>query len=544
MHAHVTTEPVGRSRARREPTGPWDLIIIGSGLGALSTASVMAQLHDARVLVLERHGIVGGFTHTFRRKGGYRWDVGLHYVGGMNAGSVERAVADFVTGGQLEWLRMDEPFDKFVYPDLTFDVHGDRRQFEQALAAAFPQERAALASYFRDLGPAMRWTVWNAVGASASPLVRGAVRLGTRRWERLALQTTADYLERRFRDPKLRALLTSRWGLYGLPPSRSAFGLHAMLMRHYLTGGYYPAGGSSRIAQTIVPIVERQRGVFAVGQEVTRILVEDERARGVETRDRRGRIRRYEAPVVVSNAGAYNTYDKLLPPEHGRRNARRLAPLARQATSAVTVYLGLHDDPRTLGFRGENHWISDSYDHERCSWGDRLLEGQPERCFLSFPSLRDREPSSYTAEIVALARHEDFASWQHTGRGQRGADYDALKDRLAEGLIGLVERRYPGFAALIDRVEVSTPLSVEHFTASPFGAIYGLPGTPDRFQEKLVGTRTPIRGLYLTGADGFVYGILGALLSGVATAGALTGRLGFLRVLSAIRRASPPAAAS
>lgn len=59
----------------------FDVILIGSGIGTLSCASILAQLEKKKVLVLERHFKIGGFTHTFKRPGNYEWDVGLHYVG-------------------------------------------------------------------------------------------------------------------------------------------------------------------------------------------------------------------------------------------------------------------------------------------------------------------------------------------------------------------------------------------------------------------------------------------------------------------------------
>ena len=61
----------------------YDAIVIGSGMGALAFASIMAKLRKWRVLVLERHFKIGGFTHTFSRPGGWTWDVGVHYVGEM-----------------------------------------------------------------------------------------------------------------------------------------------------------------------------------------------------------------------------------------------------------------------------------------------------------------------------------------------------------------------------------------------------------------------------------------------------------------------------
>jgi phytoene dehydrogenase-like protein len=98
----------------------FDLIIIGSGIGGLTVASLMAQLERRRVLVLERHFRLGGFTHSFTRPGHRAWDVGLHYVGGMAAGDRGRQLFDLVTRFGVRWQKMPSPFEKFVYPDFTF----------------------------------------------------------------------------------------------------------------------------------------------------------------------------------------------------------------------------------------------------------------------------------------------------------------------------------------------------------------------------------------------------------------------------------------
>ena len=52
----------------------YDVIVIGSGIGGLATASLLAQLKHQKVLVLEQHFKVGGFTHTFSRHN-YKFDV-------------------------------------------------------------------------------------------------------------------------------------------------------------------------------------------------------------------------------------------------------------------------------------------------------------------------------------------------------------------------------------------------------------------------------------------------------------------------------------
>ena len=58
----------------------FDAIVIGSGMGGLTTASLLARHARKRVLILEQHYTAGGFTHVFHRPG-YEWDVGVHYIG-------------------------------------------------------------------------------------------------------------------------------------------------------------------------------------------------------------------------------------------------------------------------------------------------------------------------------------------------------------------------------------------------------------------------------------------------------------------------------
>lgn len=98
----------------------YDVIIIGSGMGGLTCASLLAKLENKKILILERHFTVGGYTHMFKRKGRFQWDVGLHYVGEMYEGSRYRALFDFVTNDQVEWVAMPDSYDIYHYPDFTF----------------------------------------------------------------------------------------------------------------------------------------------------------------------------------------------------------------------------------------------------------------------------------------------------------------------------------------------------------------------------------------------------------------------------------------
>jgi all-trans-retinol 13,14-reductase len=512
-------------------------------MGGLTVASLMAQLKHQRVLVLERHFRLGGFTHSFTRRGHRAWDVGLHYVGGMGAGEMGRQLFDLVTGFGVRWQKMPSPFEKFVYPDFTFDVPDDEASYRQALIARYPQERAAIDVYFRDLHAVAGWVGAQIVAQSVPGMVAPFIRMVSRRRRALALSTTAAYLDEHFRDRQLKALLASQWGDYGLPPSESAFAIHALVVGSYLGGGYYPVGGAGTIARSVAAIVSANGGQCLVDHRVTEIIVSDGAAVGVKVTSAESDVE-FTAPHVVSDAGAFTTFCHLVPqrvPIPFRADLERLAA----GHGFVTLYLAFNESPAQLGFRGENHWIYDGYDHDalfRRRGG--VLEGQPTGCYLSFQSLKDPEATSHIGEIVAFLDYESVAAWENQPWHDRGEEYDRLKHRIAEALLGFVDRHYPGFKSLVDYCEVSTPLTVEHFTGHLRGSVYGIPATPERFRRPYLSVATPVKNLYLTGADVASLGIMGAMMGGVATAARLLGGLGFFRIVAASRKSAAEAWAS
>ena len=511
----------------------YDVIVIGSGIGGLTTAGLLARVAGKRVLVLERHTEPGGLTHTFRRDGA-SWDVGVHYIGQLGPGSQGRAYFDYLSGGELEWNRMPDSYDRFVYPGVDLRVSSDPLRYERDLIAAFPQEARAIHRYFQDVRRVTRWAalgfVQGMVPRPAASLLRAAQRLGGRR----ATQTTKAYLDAHFRSPRLKAVLASQWGDYGLPPSRSAFAVHALIVSHYLEGAWFPRGGSARIARTFEKGIEQAGGAVRVAQEVTEILTENGKAVGVRVMDHRSaqvRERIYRAPVIVSAIGASNTFNRLLPTfgEIGKRTgpARRSLEHLGTGTSAVTMLLRLRNDPRSIGIDGGNIWVNRDLDHEGAQrYSDSLLEGRPHDVFVSFPSLKSGE-SPHTAELISFCDARAFRQWAEQPRENRGPEYFALKERIAQGMLELAERAAPGLTELVDYVETSTPLTYEHYTAHPAGAFYGPPATPLRFRSRPLGPRTAVPGLFLSGQDAGSAGIMGAMMGGVAAACQVLGPRGY-----------------
>jgi len=518
----------GLSYKQHPPEGEWDAIAIGSGIGALAAAALLAQRAGKRVLVLERHYTAGGFTHVFHRPG-YEWDVGVHYIGEMGAGSPMRGLFDEISEGRLKWNAMPEVYDRITIADRSYDFVSGAERFTERLREYFPQDGAAIGRYMAHVRDAARASgLFFTEKALPAALTRVAGPLLRRRFLSYSRRTTALTLAGLTGNRELIAVLTGQWGDYGLPPGQSSFGMHAIIAQHYMEGAFYPVGGASRIAASIAPTIERAGGRIVLSAEVEQILL-DGRGRAVGVRMADGRELR--APLILSDAGAWNTYARLLPPDAPGR-AQALAEIERipVSMSHLSLYVGLRRDPGEPEFGDTNLWIYPGPDHDV---NLARYVADPEQpfagLFISFPSAKDpdfarRHPGRATIEVVTLAPYGWFERWADTRWKRRGADYDALKQRLAERLRAELERHVPAVRGKIDYCELSTPLSTRQFVNYHRGQAYGPAVTPERFRARALGPRTPVRNLYLTGADAAVMGVTGALAGGGVAASAVLRR--------------------
>lgn len=505
--------------------GPFHAIVIGSGLGGLTTAALLARA-GRRVAVLERHYVAGGFTHTFRRPG-FEWDVGVHYVGDVHRPqSALRQLFDHVSDGRLQWAPMDEVYDRVIVGERAFDLVAGRERFVDGLARHFPAERAVLERYVERLRLVSRAArgffgekaLPPALGALARPFMGGAFR-------REAARTTAQVLAELGASPELGGVLAAQFGDYGLPPRRSSFAIHALVAQHYLEGGSYPVGGASSIAGSIVPGIESRGGVVLVSADVEAVLDDGRRACGVRLRGGE----ELRAPVVVSGAGVMTTFGRLLDPARHPWAPARLRAV-QPSVAHVCLYLGLRGSARELGLPRTNLWVYPGFDHDenvRRYLGDA---GQPlPMAYISFPSAKDpaweaRHPDSATIEVLGLAPWEWFERWQGRPWRRRGPDYEALKDGFSRRLLEVLERHVPQVRGRIVCQELSTPLSTRHFANYARGEIYGLDHTPERFALNWLRPHTPLPGLFLTGQDVVTDGLGGALMAGLLSASAVLRR--------------------
>jgi all-trans-retinol 13,14-reductase len=515
----------------------YDAIIIGSGMGGLTTGALLAKLQNKKVLILEKHFTIGGFTHVFHRKGKFHWDVGIHYVGDMHKGSMLRSFMDFITDNHLDWNKMNDPFEKFVYPDLTFSLYSDPNKYFDDLVNLFPNEKDSIAGFFHDVNSINSWfgrNVTMKLKNSDFNSIQNEPKWINKSHRNITLK---DYLDANFKDQNLKAVLASQWGDYGLPPSQASFAIHSMIVGHYLNGGYYPIGSSSKIAENVKKVIENKGGLIQNNSSVKEILFDGNKAIGVKAEVKitgKTELVEFTSPYIFSNAGAINTYKHLIPESKRPSFINSLDALSFGLTN-VTLYLGFKDDPSKFGFKGENYWIYGSNDHElNFNSRNNVLEGNPSGLYMSFPSLKNPEAKSHTGEAISFVDYEPFSKWRNLSWKKRGEEYESLKSKISDGILKQLEIKFPGLTDSIEFQELSTPLTNEYFTSHSKGMIYGLPCNVDRFNQGWLGVKTPYENLYLTGADASSPGIAGALMGGVMAYGEVSGYNSMIKIIKDI----------
>ncbi|XXF76319.1 NAD(P)/FAD-dependent oxidoreductase [Myxococcaceae bacterium GXIMD 01537] len=499
---------------------PFDAICIGSGISSLGTAALLAR-HGWKVLVLERHFIAGGMTHTFHRKG-YEWDVGLHYLGKLHDPNAPlRRVFDSVTDGALDWARMDRVHDRLVFDDRSYDFVAGADAFQEELVRAFPAERKAIATYLsliRDVERAsQRHFLQHVLPIWLTPLTQ---RVLGGPFRRHASRSTRDVLRSLTSDARLLGVLTGQWGNYALPPGDSSFAMHALMAEYYLEGGCYPVGGPGAILRSITPVITRAGGAIRTRAEVREILVRDGRALGVRLTSGEELLARH----VISGAGAALTLGSLLPerwrPAEVLQALRRIPP----STGHIGLYLGIRGAPDEVRLPATNVWVHAGYDHDANVRASRSGPSAPfPFTFLGSSSARDptwtqRHPGRSTLTAICAAPYDWFARWEDTRWHRRGPEYDAFKAQLTERLLAVVLAQFPQLRGRVEHQELSTPLSTLHFANRPQGATYGLEHSPERFRQRWLRPRLPIRNLLLVGQDTVSVGVGASLMSGVLAA--------------------------
>ncbi len=278
------------------------------------------------------------------------------------------------------------------------------------------------------------------------------------------------------------------------------------------TGLAQPEGGLGAFTQAMAAAVRAAGGEIRTGTRVQRILVENDRACGVQLAGGE----RMAADSVISNADPRTTFFDLLGAEHLDTGFVRRIRHHRASGRVAKVHLALAALPAFSGL-------------DRAALGGRLIMSPTldalERSFN--PSKYGEIPGEPVMEMVlpsvndpSLAppgRHVLSASVMAVPY-HLGTDPIAAREKLLRSVLGVLERHAPGIVPLVTACEVLAPVDLErafgmtgghwHHGALAFDQFF--------FNRPVPGAgryRTPVDGLFLCGAGchpgGDVMGIAG-----------------------------------
>lgn len=505
--------------------GPYDYIVIGSGMGGMTCAATLARA-GKRVLVLEQHYVPGGMAQTFKRKH-WVWDVGVHMVPEAGEEHDFGKLCGLLTDGRLRWEKLGDIYDHYFWPgSFTFDYPASHEQYMQQLIALFPEEQQAIEQWFAMVEQLARAApLYFKLRALPRGIERLAGAIVSRKILRHAHMAAGPALDALTTNERLKAVLGAQWFYWGTPPSRSWVVANAVAQYGLCRGGYYPVGGADAITRELLRTVAEAGGWTRTSADVETIVVEDGRAVGVRVKGRHGEPpEEIRAGGVISAAGMISTVERLLPPQY--RDAAWGQEVRAQEPNAahVCLYLGFEGDIRRAGASAANRGYYDSWDLE-AQWHITGPDdiGPVPFMWVCFNTLKDPayDPGPrqlHSGEVMAIAPWSLFEPWTGTKWRKRPEEYQRLKLAIQDKLLAQFLKHMPELEPMIKHVELSTPLSTDHFARPIHGSMYGLHSTTDRFASQALRPRSPIPGLYFAGNEVVFMGIVGAALGGALAA--------------------------
>lgn len=463
---------------RRPPDPSYDTVVIGSGIGGLITANLLAQ-GGLKVLLVEQHYMVGGYCSTFRR-GGYTFDAATHFYPLLgNAETLTgRLLAEL--GVETGWVKMD-PVDTFHFPDGTrFAVPADLDVYLARLKAGFPEEADALDGFFA--------AVREAYLLGLLHYFRGRPVEQTPRLPLYIDLTVKQALDRWFRDPKLKLLLTADCPHWGSPPGRTSFVFDSMLRLSYFLGNYYPKGGSQAFADDLARCFEERGGHILINAMAKRIVIEEEAARGVEIEILRGPLTGFTATVragaVVSNSDLLLTLEQLVGPGHLPPEALEPVRRLRATFPCWLTHLGLRGIPADVLEEAQGYYW-DSWDMDRV--GRDALRFKLFAPTLYEPAMAPRGEQILIIQKVLELNYDAVENWP------------LHKKEMEAFIFSNLEHVVPGIGDRITVRSSASALTSRRFTLNTQGAMLGWEMSPEQLGAGRPAPETAIRDLHCVG---------------------------------------------
>mgnify|MGYP003862325209 CR=1 FL=1 len=503
--------------------------MIGAGIGGLVTASQLAA-KGAKVLVLERYLIPGGSGGSFRREG-YTFDVGASMIFGFgqkgHTNLLTRALAD--VDQRCDTVPDPAQLEYHLPGGLNVAVDRDYERFLADLTARFPHEAKGIRAFYDTC-----WQVFNCLDAMpllsledpaylAKVFFRAPLAcLGLARWLPV---NVGDVARKHIGDPALLKFIDMECFCWSVMPADLTPMINAgMVFSDRHAGGInYPKGGVGVIAEKLVSGLERHGGSIRYKARVTKVLIENGQAVGVQLANGE----QLRARRVVSNATRWDTFETeqessdvqrprtaaLVDAEHTPKPESTWRRRYKPSPSFLSLHLGVDAAVIPEGFHCHHLMLED--------WSE--MEGEQGVIFVSIPTLLDPSLAPEGRHIVHTFTPSDIKYWNQLSP----SDYKAKKAADAARLVQRLEAILPGLGSAIHHQEIGTPRTHRRFLGRMGGSYGPIPALRLPGLLPMPFNRTGVRGLYCVGDSCFPgQGLNAVAFSGFACAHRIGADLG------------------
>lgn len=483
----------------------YDIIIIGSGLGGLECGAILSK-EGYNVCVLEKNDQFGGCFQTYKRKGRLL-DTGIHYIGSMEEGQIlNQYFRYFGIVDKLDIRKLDtDGFDRIYHNDQVYNYANGHDNFVETLSAQFPKEKENLKQYV-----SMLKNVGELI--SVDNLKKGIIaQQGMHYFGMSAAECIASTIA----DPQLQKVLAATSVLYGGIKDTSTFYHHSMVNNSYIEGAWRFLKGSMQVSLELIKIIRSNGGTVLNNHEVTRIIVENEQAKGVVVNNEIT----IESKYVLSNVHPRRTFE-LTDKSRSIKNAylSRINSL-ENSYGVFTTYLIMKKD--SCPYINRNLYI---HDEDEVWYNKSKHIGKTICCMVS---MQNTELHSKYADVISILTPmymDELTPWLNTTVGKRGDDYLQLKQQKVESILALTRKYGFDFERHTEAIHATTPLSYRDYTATVDGSAYGIIKDYRRPQIGFISARTKLENLLLTGQNLNVHGALGVTLTAILTCSELLGK--------------------
>ncbi len=505
----------------------YDTIIVGSGVGGLSAAICLSRAGQ-KVLVVEQHDVPGGWCHSFYLNG-HRFTPGVHYVGRLGEGeSTSELYEGLGIGSEIGFYRMNpNAFEHCWIGDERFDYPANYGDFQKRLIERFPHEEKGIIKYLQLIKNVSHQI-------QLIPKIRGwwqqvTIPFRTKHMGKYAPFTLKRVINWHVKDPLLQRVLNIQYGDHGLPPGKASFIMHAAIMDHYFSGGYYPMGGGGALVKAMTNRIKKYGGIVKTSSPVSKILIDTSESKkqaiGIELESGE----KVYSQRVISNADPGITYLKLIGKNHLSKRLFKKLDKTKYSCTSLMLFLTVDMDVKQAGLDSGNIWMMPNRDMDDLYIDMQkvnILEGDEfSGLFISCTTLKDPisfDGRHHTLEVITYINYDAFKVFENEEE-QRSQAYLDFKEQIIEKFLNSLNRVIPGVRNHIVHQDLGTPITNEYYINSTRGNVYGTEKSLKHIGPFAYKSKSEIENLYMCGASIVSHGVAGAGYSGVQTAAAILG---------------------